>query len=143
MTPTSPTWGDVEDFLKADRWTQLPARARGGRRQSHIFFEKALTDGRVLKTHISHDRSSTISAGRFGRVLRDQLEVSRSEFWEAIRSGDEVDRPVPTDDEETVEHPLYVVRVLSGDLRMSPTEIEALSAEEAERLVHEHWSKPS
>jgi hypothetical protein len=56
-------------------------------------------DGRTLQTDISHDRSSTISAGLFGMILREQLEVSRTEFWEAIRTGEPVDRPVPTDDE--------------------------------------------
>lgn len=80
MTPASPTWGDVEDFLRADSWTRVPRAKRGGTRQSHIFFEKVLASGRVLQTHISHDRGSNLSPGRFGSVLRDQLEVSKGEF---------------------------------------------------------------
>ncbi len=142
MTSTSPTRGDVEDFLKVDNWTRIPARQRGGRRQQHIFFEKILADGRQLQTHISHDRSSTFSAGRFSFVLRDQLEVSRDQFWEAIRTGEPVERPVPVDEEAPVEHPLYIVRVLAGELHLSPAEIGELSPEDAVRIVEQHWSRP-
>jgi hypothetical protein len=142
VTPTSPSWGDVERFLGADGWRQIPAGERGGRRQTHIFFEKELPDGRLLQTHISHDRSSTISPGRFSTILREQLEISRAEFWEAIRSGEPVKRPVETDDEgEAVEHEAWVIAVLVGELHMTPEEIEKLTEQDAIDLVHGHWSR--
>lgn len=141
MTAASPSWGDVEEFLAADGWRQIPASERGGRRQPHIFFEKELADGRMLQTHISHDRSATISPGRFGAILRAQLEVSRAEFWEAIQTGEPVDRPVEVDEEAPVEHEAWVVAVLVGELHMSAELIEALSQEQAVQLVHEHWSR--
>lgn len=141
MTPTSPSWADVERFLAADGWRQIPAGERGGRRQSHVFFEKELADGRLLQTHISHDRSSTISPGRFAAILREQLEVSRGEFWEAVRSGEPVERPVEMDGEEVVEHESWVIAVLAGELRMTPGEIEQLTEQAAVDLVHEHWSR--
>ncbi len=87
MTPTSPSWAAVEKFLGVDGWRQVPAGERGGRRQIHI----------------SHDRSKKISPGRFGMILREQLEVSRADFWEAIRSGEPVSRPVEAE-EAPVEH---------------------------------------
>lgn len=133
--------GGVEAFLKADNWMQLTARSRGGGRQRHIFFEKALASGRVLQTHISHDRSATIGAGRFSDVLRNQLEVSRSEFWAAIRSGREVARPIELEEVPQVEHPYWIVRVLAGELHMSPEEIGDLPSEQAEGLVRRHWSR--
>lgn len=80
-----------------------------------------------------------MSPGRFGAILRDQLEVSRSEFWECIRTRKPVDRPVETE-EPPVEHPAWVVAVLVGDLHMSPEELEALTAEQARELVEQHWS---
>jgi hypothetical protein len=141
VTKTSPTWGDVEIFLTVDEWRRIPARERGGRRQRHIFFEKELPDGRILQTHLSHDRSATISPGRFAAILRDQLEVSRADFWEAISSGEPVDRPVEVEEPEVVEHQAWVVAVLAGELHLSAEEIEALSEEEAIALVHEHWSR--
>jgi hypothetical protein len=141
VTPTSPSWGDVERFLIADRWRQIPAGERGGRRQSHIFFEKELPDGRLLQTHISHDRSAAISPGRFGTILREQLEISRVELWEAIRNGEPAKRPVKTDDEKAVEHESWVIEVLISELRMTPEEIEKLTEQAAIDLVHKHWSR--
>ena len=141
MTPTSPTWADVERFLVADGWRQIPAGERGGKRQRHIFFEKLLSDGRLLQTHISHDRSKAISPGRFATILREQLQISRVAFWEAIRSGEPVARPVDTDDEAPVEHEPWVIAVLAGEVHMSAEEIEGLSEAEAVDLVHKHWAR--
>jgi hypothetical protein len=140
VTPTSPSWADVEKFLGVDGWQQIPAGERGGRRQVHIFFEKLLPGGRLLQTHISHDRSKKISPGRFGAILREQLEVSRADFWEAIRRGEPVSRPVEIE-EAPVEHDAWVIAVLAGELHMSVAEIEGLSEEEAVRLVHKHWAR--
>jgi hypothetical protein len=85
--------------------------------------------------------TATISAGRFGAILREQLEVSRAEFWEAIRSGEPVNRPVAVDEEQTVEHGPWVIEVLVGKLYMGPEEIENLSEQEAIDLVHEFWPR--
>jgi hypothetical protein len=141
VTPTSPSWGDVERFLGADGWRQIPAGERGSSRQSHIFFEKELPGDRLLQTHISHDRSSTISPGRFSTILREQLEVSKAEFWEAVRSGKPVERPVEVDDESVVEHEPWVIAVLTGELHMTAEEIAQLTEQTAIDLVHKHWSR--
>jgi hypothetical protein len=141
VTSTSPTWADVERFLVADGWRQIPAGQRGGKRQRHIFFEKLLADGRILQTHISHDRSKAISPGRFATILREQLQISRAAFWEAIASGDPVERPIEADDEAPVEHEPWVIAVLAGELHMNPGEIEGLSETEAVDLVHNHWAR--
>lgn len=143
MTPTSPTWGDVERFLDADRWRKVRAGERGGRRQKHVHYETLLPGGRLLQTQISHSRRKTISPGRFSAILHEQLEVSREEFWKAVSTGEPVDRPAPVDEaEEVVEHEAWVVGVLVNQLHMSPEEIGRLTKKEAKRLVHEHWSKP-
>lgn len=95
MTPVAPTWGDIEAFLAADGWRQTPQH--GGERQRHVFYEKVLEDGRVLQTHVSHSAQKSLSPGRFSNILRYQLEVSKDEFWDCIRTGKPVDRPVPVD----------------------------------------------
>jgi hypothetical protein len=141
VTPTSPRWGDIRRFLVADGWREIAGSERGGPRSRHVFFEKALDDGRVLETHISHADDKTVSAGRFGEMLRTQLEVSRAEFWECIRTQTSVDRPVPVD-RAPVEHPAWVIQVLTRDLRMTSDRIAALSPEAARELVNEHRSRP-
>ncbi len=138
MTPNSPTWGDIRQFLSADRWREIPSNERGGTRSKHIFFDKVLEDGRVLETHVSHASDKTVSAGRFGEILRTQLEVSRADFWECVRSGTPVGRPVHTDP-APIEHPAWVVRVLVGELHMTAEEIGALTAQEAVERVNQHW----
>lgn len=138
MTPSSPTWGEIRRFLSADGWREIPGNERGGSRSRHVFFDKVLDDGRRLETHISHADDKTVSPGRFGEILRTQLEVSRAAFWECIRSGAPTDRPAATEP-APVEHPAWIVRVLAGELHMTAAEISALTAEEAVERVNRHW----
>jgi hypothetical protein len=140
LTPAAPTWAEVEAFLAADGWRPIPNR--GGGSQRHIFYEKVLPDGRVLQTHVSHSGGKAPSPGRFSSILRHQLEVSKTEFWECIRTGAPVDRPAPVDD-GPVEHEAWVLAVLVRDLHMSAEEIEALTPEEAQQLVNDYWSRPT
>ena len=139
MTPAAPTWDDIVAFLGSDGWREVP---KHGRRQRHVFYEKVLEEGRVLQTHVSHSGRKALSPGRFGSILRHDLEVSKEDFWECVRSGKPVERPVPVD-EGPVEHEAWVVAVLAGDLHMSAREIEALTPEEAQQIVEDYWSKPS
>ena len=142
MTPIAPTWGDLEAFLRADDWRELPSGERGGSSSDHVFYETILPDGRVLQSHVSHSRQKGMSPGRFASILRVQLEVSKDEFWECIRSGVPVERPAPIEREDEVQHPAWIVAVLATDLHLSGEEIAALSLEEAERLVSEFWARP-
>jgi hypothetical protein len=138
LTRVAPTWADIEAFLVADGWRQVP---HGGGRQRHVFYEKVLDDGRVLQTHVSHSAQKSLSPGRFSSMLRYQLEVSKDEFWRCLGTGTPVHRPV-TVDEAPVEHEAWVIAVLVGELHLPPDEIAALTAEEAQRIVHDHWSRP-
>jgi hypothetical protein len=141
MTPSAPTWGEMERFLQADGWTRLPASSRGGSSETHIFFEKLLDSGELLQTHISHSRRGRPSPGRFGLILREQIKISRAQFWEALSSGQPVARPTPVEAERQVEHEAWVMAVLTGDLRMTAEQIEELDAEQARQLVLDHWSR--
>ena len=143
MTPNAPTWGEMEKFLQADGWRRLPASSRGGSSENHIFFEKLLDSGELLQTHISHSRRGGPSPGRFGVILREQIKVSRAQFWEALSSGEPVARPAPVKAEQQVEHEAWVIAVLAGELHMTADEIAELDAEQAKQLVLEHWSRPT
>jgi hypothetical protein len=142
MTPDAPTWGEIEKFLQADGWIALSASSRGGSSQRHIFFEKLLDSGELLQTHISHSRGARPSAGRFALILREQIKVSRTQFWQAVRSGEPVGRPAPVEALQPAEHEAWVIAVLVGELHMTAEQIEALDTEQARRLVVDHWSRP-
>lgn len=141
MTPNAPTWGEMEKFLQVDGWRRLPASSRGGSSENHIFFEKLLDNGELLQTHISHSRRGAPSPGRFGVILRQQIKVSRAQFWEALSSGEPVPRPAPLDTEQRVEHEAWVLAVLTSELHMTAEQIEALDAEQAKQLVLDHWAR--
>lgn len=80
------------DFCIAEGWTAL----RGV--QHHVTFELALHDGRILRTRISRPPTSRATYGRsiWTHTLRDQLEVTESEFWECVQRGARPDRGQPT-----------------------------------------------
>ena len=129
----TPSWGEIERFCRIDGW-------RESRRTDHAFFEKALADGTVLRTHRSFAGGKTMSPGRFKAILRNQLRVSEADFWAALETGEPVPRPSEPPAEEAA-IPAYFVRVLKTELLLSEPEIAQLSPEDAQRLVHEHWSK--
>jgi hypothetical protein len=129
----TPTWGEIERFCRIDGW-------RESRRTDHVFFEKVLPDGAVLRTHRSFASAKTMSPGRFKAILRNQLCVSEDDFWRALETGEAVARPSAPPAQEAV--PAYLVRVLKDELHLSEAEIAELSPAEAERLAHEHWSQP-
>lgn len=140
MTPDAATWGEVEAFLRADGWREIRGGERSGSRRRHVFYEKVLADGRMLMTHVSHSRDKSMSPGRFSSLLRRDLEVSREQFWQCVRTGRPVDRPGLPDEVETVQHDAWVVAVLVGKLHMDTAQLERLTRAEAEELVREHWS---
>lgn len=140
MTPDAPTWAEIERFLKIDGWTRLAAASRGGSSQDHIFYEKLLDSDELLRTHVSHSAAKRPSSGRFGAILREQLKVSREDFWSALRDRVAVDRP-SMDDEAPPEHDAWVVAVLTRDLHMAAEQIASLDVDGAREMVLVHWSR--
>jgi hypothetical protein len=130
----NPVWGHIGEFCTADGWSEV--RSDTG----HIFWERTLPDGTVLQTHRSMDAGKRISPNVFARILRDQLRVNKAQFWEAIRTGQPVDRRMPLD-EAPPEYPAWVV---VGLLKYGYTEdqVRGMTPEEAEALLTEKWSTP-
>lgn len=132
-----PSFGDIERFCKIDGWQRQTGV--GGPRQRHIRFEKPLPDEPALRTQISHDRSSTPSAGRWKAILRNQLKVTEEQFWEALRTRTPVDRTPPPPPPE----PIPVDDWVREGLRrtgMTDTQIDDLDAEQAQQELYRRWS---
>jgi len=85
----TPTWAQIERFCQIGGW-------REARRTGHVHFEKVLADGTVLRTHRSFASRKTMSPGRFKAILRHQLRVTEEEFWQALDTGDAIDRSPST-----------------------------------------------
>lgn len=81
----TPSWADVERFCRVDGWSEV-------RRSGHVFYEKVLADGTVLRTHRSFSSRKTMSPGRFKAILRYQLHVTEAQFREALETRKPVQR---------------------------------------------------
>lgn len=130
----TPTWEEVEAFLRADRWEEV-------RETGHAYFRKTLADGRVLQTHRSFSSQKTMSEGRFSAILRTQLHCSADDFWEAVRSRRPVRRP-SAPPPSTARYPVWAVRILQDRGHLTDEQVFALSLEEAVRRAQELWSRP-
>jgi hypothetical protein len=115
----TPTWGEIEQFCRIDGW-------RESRRTNHLFYEKVLADGTVLRTHRSFAAGKTMSPGRFKTILRNQLQVSEDDFWTALETKEPVARPSGPPEVEAL--PAYLVRVLKTELQMSRRSPKTYSA---------------
>lgn len=131
MRPAS--FGEIGRFCRIDGW-QL------SRMGPHEIWTRALPDGTLARTQISHDAAKTPSPGRFRAILRDQLRVSEDAFWRCLSSGEPVPRPARVDPQRGTALPAHLVRVLAQELHLTADEIAVLTLSEAEALVHRHWS---
>jgi hypothetical protein len=84
--------------------------------------------------------SKEIKPNVFARILRDQLRVSRDEFWAAIRTGQPVNRPVELDP-PPAEYEAWVVTGLSKH-GYDEDRVRAMTPEEAKARLLEIWSSP-
>jgi len=137
MTPKAPAFDEIEKFLEIDGWTEVTGGPGHG--TSHRVFEKVLAGDQVLTTHISHSGGKSPGPNRFGEILRQQLKITRKQFWDALHSGDAVDRPAPV--EEQVAAPeAWQVPVLLYQVGLSPDELQGMSSDEAQKIITAHWA---
>src|SRR5262245_44060439 len=95
MTWPQPTRQTHEKFCLVERWTQV-RDARGRTGTHHVTYELGLTDGRILRTRISHPVDRTAYGSNiWGRILRDQLDVTETAFWQCVQEGIRPDRGEP------------------------------------------------
>lgn len=128
----TPSWDEIEQFCKIDGWTFV-------RSTGHEFWQKVLPSGGVLRTHTSFAGDKTMSPGRFGAILRKQLEVSKADFWHALQTGEPVVRPSEDATDELPSHEDYVVFHLKN-FGVSDSELAEMAPEEALALLHEKWA---
>ncbi len=127
---------DHQSFCLAEGWTQV--RNARGRTGHHVTYELALPDGRVLRTRISHppDRQA-YGASLWRHILRDQLQVSESEFWACVSDGVKPDRDPAEPPESSIPAGVVAQLLASG---VPEDEIRSLSRDGAIARLTEIWS---
>ena len=130
-----PRPSQLRRFCVVDGWQRL-ADAPGRRVSKHEVWTKRSPDGRVLHTAISKGRDE-YGVRLFAHILRSQLQVTATQFWQAVdkgeparRTGSQGSRP------QGAALPLALVqRLLAAGLPLS--ELSGLSQADAERRVAE------
>ncbi len=131
----TPTWDEILEFLRIDRWTRDRATGRD-------FFEKVLPNGEILQTHASRSGDRTISPGRFTSILADALRVSETEFWDVLRTRDPATRPSRSPEPPPASLPLWLVRALERDAGLGLDQITELDEQAARTLLDATRSRP-
>ena len=130
------TWGDLARFFSSDRWSET-------RRTGDIRYEKQLPTGELLRSkRPSGKTGETIGPDLFREILRTQLRVSVSAFWECIDAGAPVARrsgPLP---DRPASLPAWLAAALERELRLRGDEMMGMSEEEARHRLHEYRSRP-
>jgi hypothetical protein len=129
----TPTWSEVRDFLAKDGWERTT-------NTDHSHYRKVLADSTILETHISFSGQKTMSPGRFALILRTQIKVDQTDFWETIGTGRPAVRPAAELPEAPSTLPEWMVRVLVDQMRKRPEDIARLDRETAQAAIDEFWS---
>jgi hypothetical protein len=130
---------DHRAFCETERW-ELVADAVGRPVGHHLTYRLALHDGRMLRTRISRPiNKNPYGPSLEGHILRDQLEVTRAEFWACVDEQRPPQRgPARPSRKEAI--PFSVLRVLRDEMNVDETALKALTRQEALDLVSRHWS---
>ena len=129
-------------FCDIEGWSAV-LNARGKEVRHHLTYELALGDGRVLRTCISRPANTD----RYGpslwtAILRDQLEVTETAFWDCVERSVLPPRPGSDVAPPGAGLPASLVHQLKMSLGLSDAEIARISKQEAIARMTAFWSRP-
>lgn len=134
----NPTRADHDKFCRTEGWR--PVRdARGRTGTHHVTYEFDLPDGRTLRTRVSHPPDRTdYGPGIWAHILRDQLDVSESDFWDCVTGGVLPARGGPAIPKEAL--PTELVHLLRSKVGIAEAEIAAMTKDEAVARLSNYWT---
>lgn len=125
---------DHENFCLVENWTRRKT-STGRSGTHHHNYELNLPDGRILLTRISHPiNRKDYGVALWAHILRDQLEITNSEFWDCVKHKVLPDRGFAQQDIANA-IPSDVVNILVNKFHVPEQEIRELSALEAIALM--------
>ncbi|MGK2936220.1 MAG: hypothetical protein ACSLFR_00180 [Solirubrobacteraceae bacterium] len=118
----------MRDFVRTDEWEEIS-------RTDHYRYIKKLVDGKLLRTRVSFGRGPAFDdPGLWSRVWRHQLDLrSEDEFWEALRTGNPVDRtpPAATAAPTQPTKPMWLVEFLTNVVGLALEDVLSMTEDEA------------
>ncbi|MGW6686658.1 cytotoxic translational repressor of toxin-antitoxin stability system [Streptomyces sp. NPDC054961] len=113
--------------------------ARGRTGTHHVTYELTLYDARILRTRISHPVDRTVyGAAMWSHILRDQLIVGESEFWDCVTEGRLPDRGAPSAPKESL--PADLVHLLIHRVGLAEAAVAELTKEAAVARLQQYWT---
>jgi hypothetical protein len=135
----APTRKDHEAFCETEGWIRI-RDARGRTGTHHVTYELDLPDGGILRTRISHPVDRTdYGPSLWSHILRDQLRVTESEFWNCVKDGTLPGRGVPKIPATAL--PADLVYLLIARAGVPEAEVAAMTKDEALARLHRYWSE--
>ena len=129
-------------FCLTEKWEAV-RNARGGKVTHHITYELPLLDGRRLRTRVSRPAdNTTYGPSLWKAILREQLEVTEAEFWACVRDKQLPDRGQDAEPTASASLPAGLVYQLIHVARVHEDEVMAMTLDEANARMAEHWSRP-
>jgi hypothetical protein len=137
----APTRSDHDRFCRTEGWVTV-RDARGRAVGHHITYELALSDGQVLRTRVSRPPNrKTYGASLWSAILRDQLLVDDATFWACVNEGVLPNRGERRSQPQDPALPVEVVSLLVTKVRLSESEVAAMSKEEAIARLIRFWAE--
>lgn len=139
MTPGSRR--DHDKFCRTEGWTPV-SNARGKKASHHVTYELPLPDGRTLRTRISHPvNAATYGVSLWAHILRDQLDVTETEFWACVKDGSPPSRgPAPEPPEDAL--PAGLAWQLIHSAGVPEADVARMTRDDAIARMNEFWAKP-
>ena len=136
-----PEFSEIWNFCRIDGWEEKMGAS--GKRGDHFRYRKVLKDGRVLRTKASHSDDEIGDPGLWRRIWRDQLGLeSEDQFWEALESGNPVDRTEAAPTPVGPSLPSWLVDSLIRKVGMLPEEVALMSEQEARDRLNAFYAQP-
>ncbi|MFF7453507.1 cytotoxic translational repressor of toxin-antitoxin stability system [Kitasatospora sp. NPDC008115] len=139
MTWPQPTRERHEHFCKVEGWERV-RDARGRTGTHHITYEFGLSDGRILRTRVSHPVDRTVyGASMWAHILRDQLDVTEDVFWPCVLDGTLPDRGAPEPPREAL--PADLVHLLINRIGLTEDQVAELDKAQAIARLQQFWTE--
>lgn len=127
-----------ERFCAVEEWKRV-RDARGRTGTHHVTYELTLHDGRILRTRISHPVDRTVyGPALWSHILRDQLVVTDTEFWDCVIDEKLPDRGAPATPQESL--PADLVYLLIHRVGLPESAVSELTKEDAVARLQRYWT---
>ena len=138
----APSRRQHKKFCDAEGWTEV-SNARGGTVRHRLTYELTLATGEILRTRISRPANNDrYGPSLWSAILRGQLCVTETEFWQCINKAIKPPRPGLAAELPGHALPAGLVYQLIHTVGLNEHQVASMTLEEAVALITAYWSRP-